>query len=407
MPGMSLSALSTGPEDWLCQLAAGPGEFAALLAQAERDSTAGFRHTVREIAQQPPTWSATARQLADSTSLVREALRGCLRIVLTGSGSSQYAGECAAPELQARLGIPVEVAGGGELLLRRRASIGGAPVLVVSLARSGDSPESAAVIETLLAAEPQTRHLIFTCNRNGRAAREFGAHPRVTVICLSDQVNDRSLVMTSSFTNLALSASFLGAVESAAAFVESADRLSAAGRALLEAWPDRLAAFASGDVRRVVFLGSGCGFGAAHEGALKVLEMTAGGLATMAETFLGVRHGPMSFIDEHTLVLCFLSSDPLVRAYELDFVEELNAKKLGLRKLVAGASDAGAALCRGQDIAIRYGLDAVADSGLALLHAMVAQMVAFHCCRRAGLAPDSPSASGVISRVVGSFRIHR
>lgn len=404
---MTSSVPSTSSEEWLRELAAGPGEFAALLAQAEGDSAAGFRHTIREIAQQPPTWSATARQLADAAGLVRGALCGCARIVLTGSGSSQYAGECAAPELQARLGIPVEVAGGGELLLRRRASIGGESVLVVSLARSGDSPESAAAIETLLAAEPHTRHLIITCNRNGRAAREFAAHPRVTVLCLSDEVNDRSLVMTSSFTNLALSASFLGTVDSAAAFVESADRLGAAARALLKSWPDRLAAFTSGDVRRVVFLGSGCCFGAAHEGALKVLEMTAGGLATMAETFLGVRHGPMTFIDQHTLVLCFLSSDPLVRAYELDFIEELNAKKLGLRKLLAGAGDPGAGLCRGQDIAVRYDLDAAADSGLALLDAMVAQMVAFHCCRRAGLAPDSPSASGVISRVVGSFRIHQ
>jgi len=404
---MISSLPSAGSEEWLRELAARPGEFAGLLAQAGSDSAAGFRHTVREIAQQPPTWSATARLLADAAGVVREALEGCERMVLTGSGSSEYAGACAAPEVQAALGLPVEVAGGGELLLRRQASIGSGPALVVSLARSGDSPESAAVIETLLATEPATRHLVITCNRNGRAALEFAGNPRVTAICLSDEVNDHSLVMTSSFTNLALSARFLGAAENAGAFVERAERLNAAGRALLERWPDRLAGFASGDVRRVVFLGGGCRFGAAREGALKVLEMTAGGLATMAETFLGVRHGPMSFIDGHTLVVAFLSSDPLIRAYELDLIEELNAKKLGLRKLIAGTGGVAADLCRGEDVAMRYELADAADGELAVLGAVIAQIIGFHCCRRAGLSPDSPSAAGVISRVVGSFRIHK
>jgi tagatose-6-phosphate ketose/aldose isomerase len=310
--------------------------------------------------------------------------------------------------LQKDLQLPVVVSGGGDILLRSSASAAGEPTLAVSLARSGDSPESAAVVEMLLETEPHTRHLIMTCNPAGRLAREFATNPRVKVVSLGDQVNDRSLVMTSSFTNLALSAGFLGWLDRSDEFVSRADRLCQAGQRLLTEWPDRLGAFVSGDVGRIVFLGDGCRFGAAREASLKLLEMTAGKVATMAETYLGLRHGPMSFIDDQTLLVCFLSSDPLVRCYERDLILELNAKKLGARKLIAGTDNPGAGLCKGTDLAVAYEAPGseMDNGGLALLDVMIAQILGFHRCREQGLQPDSPSEDGVISRVVGEFRIH-
>ena len=64
------------------------------------------------------------------------------------------------------------------------------------------------------------------------------------------------------------------------------------------------------------FLEAVRGLAAARECALKMLEMTAGRVSTMCESYLGVRHGPMSYIHKDTLVVCFLSSDPMLRAYE-------------------------------------------------------------------------------------------
>jgi tagatose-6-phosphate ketose/aldose isomerase len=279
---------------------------------------------------------------------IAASLSGCRRIVLTGSGSSQYACECVAPELRKYLRRPVEVQGGGELLLSSSASVAGEPTLVVSLARSGESPESAAVVQRLLETEPNTTHLILTCNAEGKLARKFAGNPRVQVVSLSEEVHDHSLVMTSSFTNLALSARFLGWLDRADEFAALASRLDSAGRRLLTTWPDRLGVFVSGGIRRIVFLGGGCRFGAAREAALKLLEMTGGKVATMAETYLALRHGPMCFIDERTLLVCFLSSDPTIRAYERDLVQELDAKRLGARKLVAGVDNPGVGLCKGR-----------------------------------------------------------
>lgn len=394
--------------EWLSTLSAGTGQFSALLSTSEHNSVDGYHHTIREICQQPATWSETARQITDFRSAIKESLTGCERIVFTGSGSSQYVGECVAPALQKELCLPVEVQGGGELLLRSAASIEGTHTLVISIARSGNSPESAACVHALLDHEPQTKHLILTCNANGKLAREFLHESRVRVISLSEAVHDRSLVMTSSFTNLALSARFLGWVDRADEFTGLADRLDLAARRLLAKWPDSLHAFVRGNENRVVFLGSGCRFGAAREAALKILEMTDGKVATMAETYLGLRHGPMCFINDQTLVVCFLSADPLVRAYERDVILELNAKQLGARKLVVGLQDPGEGICRGSDLALPYELPSheTEDADLALLDVVVGQILGFHRCLDEGLQPDLPSQSGVINRVVNDFRIH-
>ena len=65
-------------------------------------------------------------------------------------------------------------------------------------------------------------------------------------------------------------------------------------------------------------------YGAARESALKMLEMTAGRVITLSETYLGLRHGPMSSVHPDTFIVCFLSSDPQIRGYESDLIRELN-----------------------------------------------------------------------------------
>ena len=63
------------------------------------------------------------------------------------------------------------------------------------------------------------------------------------------------------------------------------------------------------------------------EASLKILEMTSGKIPTLAKTYLGLRHGPISFIDGQTLVLCLISGDPVRRPYELDLIAELHAER--------------------------------------------------------------------------------
>jgi tagatose-6-phosphate ketose/aldose isomerase len=153
---------------------------------------------------------------------------------------------------------------------------------------------------------------------------------------------------------------------------------------------------------RAVYLTGGPDRGPARECSLKMLEMTAGRVATLPETYLGLRHGPMSFIDDRTLIVCFLSSHPHLREYESDLIRELNRKKLGAMKLIAGERiDAG--LLASGDVAV----EVAADDDAPVIQVVIGQLLALFRCLEEGLNPDSPSENGVISRVVEEFPIYR
>jgi tagatose-6-phosphate ketose/aldose isomerase len=184
--------------------------------------------------------------------------------------------------------------------------------------------------------------------------------------------------------------------------------LARAAAGILGGRGDALAEAGQHECRSAVFLGSGCRLGSAREAALKMLEMNAGEVWSMAESYLGLRHGPMSALRKETLVVAFLSSDPLVRAYEADLLRELTAKNLGARRVVVG-EEVPPELATGEhDVIVDTGpLPPDSHGALTLIDALVGQLLAFFRCRAAGFQPDSPSASGVITRVVSEFEIHR
>jgi tagatose-6-phosphate ketose/aldose isomerase len=396
-------------QSWLSVVARDQVEAADLLGRTEEEQRqSGYFHTVREILQQPATWLQTGKELASLSDRMQQALVGAKILVLTGSGSSEYAGECVGVFLQNRLNIQAQTIGGGMLVTYAGKVIGPErPGLMLSLARSGDSPESVGAISIILETEPEITHLVITCNAEGRLATTYRDHPRVTVVVLADQTNDRSLVMTSSFTNMILAATSLGMLEIPEDYVALTEGLSRQAETLLHTHFDTVAALASRDFDRVVFLASGLRLGAARESALKMVEMTAGKVWATCETFLGLRHGPMSAVHPNTLVVCFLSSAPLVRAYECDLIRELNDKQLGMARLIFG-ENIPADLARSQDVVIDLdGLSILGDEHMPVLDVIVGQLLAFFRCRKEGLHPDSPSRDGVINRVVQEFKLHR
>src|SRR5262249_44310816 len=116
-------------------------------------------------------------------------------------------------------------------------------------------------------------------------------------------------------TLVALSKS--GAFDSAiGALAQSTRRvIQDSGRALLD--------LAQIHYERVVYLGSGAFQSLAREATLKLGELTNGAVATCFDSPLGFRHGPKTFINERTLVIGFVSNDPLTRKYDHDLLDEL------------------------------------------------------------------------------------
>jgi tagatose-6-phosphate ketose/aldose isomerase len=374
----------------------------------------GYAHTLREICQQPATWLVTARDIVHYRSrlaaLFADAGVGDRRgtVVLTGSGSSLYAAACVGPALRAALQVPVDVVAGGDLLTHPRSAFPPTgPSVMVSFARSGNSPESSAVVEWLTAHKPDCRHLALTCCCSGQLATICALDPRGLVVVLDDRTCDQSLVMTSSFTNMVVAARFLGLLTDPSGYQAVVQSLSHAAESLLARYGQALVAIAEGSFKSAVFLGSGCRHGGAREASLKLMEMSNGRVMSFAETYLGLRHGPMTAIHEDTLVVCFLSSDPIVRAYEVDLVRELNRKRLGSRKVLVGEAVPDDLALNGDLVVDCPGMAALGDDNLPVLDVLVAQLLAFFHCLHLGLRPDSPSADGVINRVVEPFAIYR
>jgi len=403
-----MSPTSLVEPNWLREISERQPRVAELLSKsAEEQRRLGYYHTLREICQQPFTWRRTCELMRANSAGLQSALDGMATLILTGSGSSEYAGNCVRLPLQSERAIPTQAIAGGALLTYGSKILPPArPGLMVSIARSGDSPESAGALALLLKSEPDIRHLVLTCNEAGTLARSYQKDSRVLVITLDEDTNDQGLVMTSSFTNLVLAARSLGLLDQPQRYQFICDQLSRIASRLIHEQLGVLAEVAKTPFKRAVFLGNGSRFGASREAALKMLEMTAGRVSTMCETYLGLRHGPMSYVHEDTLLVCFLSSDSNLRAYEADLLRELDQKELGLLKVIVGENVPND-LVRENDVVIEcQGLEQLGDENFPVIDVVVGQLLAFFRCMGEGLRPDSPSEDGVISRVVQTFALH-
>src|SRR5258707_12954170 len=103
----------------------------------EKDTVAVGTHTWREIQQQPVLWPTTAVRVNEGIARLqlKDRLKNA-RVVITGAGTSAYAAAAVAAAWPRSLAVPST-----DLLLATERFMEDASVLV-SLARSGNSPES-------------------------------------------------------------------------------------------------------------------------------------------------------------------------------------------------------------------------------------------------------------------------
>jgi tagatose-6-phosphate ketose/aldose isomerase len=361
-----------------------------LSTSAEAIHRVAPQFTLQEILSQPLLWPVTLNGVRSESE--RLHLPGKLRnarVLVTGAGSSAFAASAVAAAWPRALAVPTT-----DLLVDAKRYLLGADALV-SLARSGDSPESAAVVELVRALRPDILQIAIVCNEDGALAKA-GVDG---LIVLDPRTNDLSLVMTSAFSNLTLAGLVLAQPDAAAAKMHEFSKRAAA---LLPEIDRVCARVASRVHNRIVVLSSSPFLGWAREAGLKVLEMCAGQLPVVTETFLGFRHGPMSFVRPDTVVLCLLSSDPVRRLYEMDLIYELHSKKIGYLVGIADPveseglfDDVIPAIAPRADDALRTPCEIVGP-----------QLLGYRLSLCMGLNPDNPSPDGIINRVVQGVRIH-
>jgi tagatose-6-phosphate ketose/aldose isomerase len=206
---------------------------------------------------------------------------------------------------------------------------------------------------------------------------------------------------------MVIAAQCLAHLEDLDSYGRTLESLIAAARNLLPTAAEITAQLIAKKFSKICFLGTGPLQGVAVESALKVVELTAGRVLSFSESFLGVRHGPLSAIDMDTLVVAFVSTDQLRRAYELDLLEEIKNKKLAKNILTVAPVSQPEDERRLTNVGIRLQLDtSVADCYRPPLDVLIGQLFGLFASIDLGLKPDAPSPSGAISRVVSKVNIY-
>ncbi|HBC8590795.1 MULTISPECIES: AgaS family sugar isomerase [Citrobacter] len=365
--------------------------------------------TEEEIRQQPASWIRSLNNISSIRSAIDRFLtpllcKNDLRIILTGAGTSAFIGDIIAPWLSRHTGKNITAVPTTDLVTNPMDYLTPAhPLLLVSFARSGNSPESVAAVELANQFVPECYHLSITCNEAGNLYQNAVDSDNAFALLMPAETHDRGFAMTSSITTMMASclAVFAPDTINNQTFRDVADRC----QTILTSLGDfSKGVFGNEPWKRIVYLGSGGLQGAARESALKVLELTAGKLAAFYDSPTGFRHGPKSLVDNETLVVVFISSHPYTRQYDLDLLAELRRDQQALR-VVAIAAESDPVIDAGPHILLPPSR-AFIDTELAFCFLIYAQVFALTQSISVGNTPDTPSASGTVNRVVQGVVIH-
>lgn len=361
--------------------------------------------TAREIEQQPRMLERTHALLAELSDEIATFIAPVVdapgaRVILTGAGTSAYIGQCLAPLLDRRLAARVDAVATTDLVGSPALYLDpGQPLLLVSFGRSGNSPESIAAVNLAESLVDDVRHLVVTCNPQGALGKVAVKH--ALTLLLPEETHDVSFAMTSSFSCMMYATlAALGGVHTLDARIGPISRATA--RVIDGARPG-LQELALRGFDRVVYLGSGLFQGLAREAALKLGELTNGAVATCFDSPLGFRHGPKTFVTGRTLVVVFVSNDPLTRRYDHDLVDELRRDARAARILEVTAQPREPTP---PDTLVVPDMAETTDVELLWPYVTVAQVYAFLASRAMGLSPDNPNPDGTVNRVVQGVRLY-
>jgi len=374
----------------------------------------GLEYTPEEIGGQVSLWPDTCSRIEQRVDDLAQFLKpfsewGRNSCILTGAGTSEFAGCCVEGLFRKHLLLPTNVFSTTKIVTNPdHAIIEGSKTLMVSFARSGNSPESIGAVRIADSLSKNISHLIITCNEKGSLMLAAEGRERSLAIALHRKTNDRGLAMTSSFSNMVVAAQAVAHVNNFGGYSGVCEKLVSCGNEVLKTAPDTIEKLCRLKFNRAVFLGSGSNFGTAVESHLKLQELTSGGVMCAYDTFPGLRHGPEAVIDGKTMVVAFVSDHPYVQRYELDLLSELKDKGLG-KATVVSCSRATDRIRDLSDYVIAYdpeGRCELPDDLTPPVHVITGQLLGLFKSIQLGCKPDAPSESGVINRVVKGVKVY-
>ena len=371
-------------------------------------------NTAKEIIQQPDTWRESIKNLIKNKIEIKSFIDSFLskkefRIILTGAGTSAFAGEVCEPYLTSLLNKRVEAIATTDLVASPKSYfIKDMPTLLVSFARSGNSPESVHAVNLANQLVDDLYQIVITCNENGKLAKNTVNDEKSLLLLMPPQTNDLGFAMTSSFTTMVLNAMAVFNINNIENFSSDVDKLSNSVNDFIENNIEKVTSLSNEDFERIVYLGSSTSKGIARESALKVLELTAGKVNASYDTPLGFRHGPKSVVDDETVSVIYISNDEYTRKYDLDLAKEMLAHKKNDKVVIVGDNIEEDILNKADYVFnvenINYNVENKVL--LPLQQIIFGQMLSFLKSVNLGITPDNPCPTGEVNRVVQGVILH-
>lgn len=364
----------------------------------ERD----FKNTYTEIFAQADTWEEVYGLYQERKAEIEKFLANFdkdTKVIFTGAGTSEYVGNIAQDYLKTHGDFDFESIATTDLVSAPYLHFKkDQKTLLVSFARSGNSPESLAAVKLGEQIVDDFYNLPITCAYDGKLAVNLKDDKNSYVFLNPAITNDKGFAMTNSFSSMLLAALLIfdTSLEDKKDLVE---KLAAIARDTYEK-AEEIEKLVDFDFDRVAYLGSGPLGKLTKEARLKILELTAGDVVTIFDSSMGFRHGPKSFINDKTLVVSFVSANDYTRKYDLDILDEIKADGIAPKIIAVTNEDVD------RDYQFILDSQGVNDAYLAVAYVVIAQLISLITSLRVGNTPDNPSKSHTVNRVVKGVTIH-
>lgn len=363
-------------------------------------------YTLKEIEQQKRLWLETINLVKEKKEEIKSFLDKNdfknRKIIFTGAGTSEFVGNSITPALGGNvLSIATtDIVSNPENYLKKDEK-----VILISCARSGNSPESVATVKLADEIIDDVCHILITCNKDGKLAINKKNDKKALVLLMPEESNDKGFAMTSSFTCMSLTGLLIFNLE-------SLEKIEDIMKNQVEKIKDEdmkslIDSLITLDISRIVYLGSSCLKGVAEEAALKCLELTAGHMSLHYNSPLGFRHGPKSIINDTTMIITLLSNNDYTRKYELDLLKEMcneNKKKVLVTLDMKNSDEAR----KNSHYYYTFNNDDTNAEDVFNMFSYIyfAQLFAFYKSKSFGINPDNPCPTGEVNRVVQGVIIY-
>ena len=369
--------------------------------------------TWKEIAQQPGIWKEEVSIVKENIEALGKFIEGVkgnkVKVIFTGAGSSEFVGNTICSYINSRIDIEVLSVPTTDIVSMPEQYLDAdADIILVSCARSGNSPESVAAVELADKLVKNIHHIFITCNKDGKLAKISETGENKYLLLMPERTNDKGFAMTGSFSSMVVAGVLVLLRKDLDVLGEKIEYVAS----LVERNLDKIVAnaeiVADLDIERIVYLGDGTSKGLAEEIALKVLELTGGKLASFFNTFLGFRHGPKSIVNDKTAIVCLMSNNPYTRIYELDLLKEFKNEG-GKKQIIVLDTVYDEEVKANSNYYFSYEdakLGEMEDIFASLSYLVYGQLISLIKSAKLGINPDNPCPTGEVNRVVKGVIIH-